>query len=64
MVLAYKWNKTQLLSHMIRTFENGNDLQKEAVASFRRRLNANELKRIPSKTELFDDRLLENRFSL
>ncbi len=64
MVLAYKWNKPQLLSLMLRTFENGNDLQKEAAASFRRRLNANELKRIPNKTELFDDRLLENRFSL
>jgi GT2 family glycosyltransferase len=64
LVLAYKWNQPQLLAHMLRTFENGNDLQKEAVASFRRRQSANELKRLHSKTDLFDDRLLINRFSL
>lgn len=64
LVLAYKWNKPHMLSQMLHAFENGSDLQKEAVAAFRRRLNANELKRITSKTELFDDRLLENRFSL
>ena len=64
LVLAYKWNKPSLVHHLIHAFENGNDLQKEAVKSFRRRLDANELKRLSGKTDLFDEGLLVNRFSL
>lgn len=64
LVMAYKWNKPALMSHLLHAFENGNDLQKEAAASFRRRLNARELKRIGKKTDLYNEEQFENRFSL
>ena len=64
MVLAYKWNKPTLVYHLLHTFENGNDLQKEAAASFRRRMEAHELTRLHRKTDLYDEDQLDNRFSL
>ncbi len=64
MALAYKWNKTAHLRFLMHAFESGNDLQKEAVVSFRKRLSENGIVSLKSKTELFCEEDLENRFSL
>lgn len=64
LVLAYKWNKPALLMHLLHAFEGGNDLQKQAVASFRQRLSRRELFRLRKKTDLYNEEDFQNRFSL
>ncbi len=62
LVLAHKWGKHREEKHLLSQMKEGTDAQKEAAASFERRLEEGSLKKMQGKTDFFSWADLENRF--